>query len=296
MVGVPYDSVPVEALPPADHIGPTPPPALRRHFPQAPAGAWSDGGSQVLALIDSLASQGRLDLDDLAERLMSWLARGDYCVSGVVFEYGVQTTRALAAYRDGVPAADCGPRGEHRNGNGALMRVLPIALWWQGDDAGLVALARHSCLPTHGHALSQLCAALYCLWVRRSLDGQANAWEHSITTLRELLTDPDDQHWLDRILEAEHLPHPNNRYVVNTLWSVVDAHRAGSTWLERVRAAIRLGNDTDTAAALVGGVSAAQDGLAQIPAEWIEVLPAEPCLHEALAAVARFSANNSTAG
>lgn len=273
MVGVPYDSVPLDQLPASEGIGPTPPPGMPRGHRRAPQFAWADGGAQVLALLDSLHACGELDLEDVAERLMAWLARGDYCIDSVVFEYGVQTTRALAAFRDGVPAKECGPRGERQNGNGALMRVLPIALWWKGSAEDMVALARRSCLPTHGHALSQLCASLYCLWIRASLNDLDHPWEQAVHTLQSMLRDSDDTLWLSRILAAEALPRENNRYVVNTLWAVRDAFRAGDDWLQRVRAAIRIGDDTDTVAALVGGVSAAQRGLAGIPPEWIGLLP-----------------------
>jgi len=294
-IGVPFDSVPRQDLPPAEHIGPLPPSGMLRRYPHAPAGAWADGGSQVLALIDSLGTCGSLDLDDLSERLMRWLARGEYCVESVVFEYGVQTARALAAFREGVPAAECGPKGERHNGNGALMRVLPIALWWHGDDASLVAQARRSCLPTHGHAISQLCAALYSLWIRLALNDHAQPWTAAVQTLQFLLTDADDQRWLNHILEAEQQAHPNNRYVVNTLWSVRDAYLSGDNWLERVRAAIRIGNDTDTVAALVGGVSAASEGTTHIPMDWLGATCDEPSVQSALNVVARFteSANMS---
>lgn len=274
MVGVPFDSVRLEFLPGMN--GSLLP--LAEDFPRghkrAPQGAWADGGAQVLALLDSLAACTTLDLEDLAERLMAWLARGEYCVEGVVFEYGLQTTRALAAFRDGVPASQSGPKGERNNGNGALMRVLPLALWWRGrDETELVTLARRSCLPTHGHVLSQLCAALYCLWVHHSLLSAGDQWDAAVASLRHTHLSIEDEKWLARILEAEHAPHENNRFVLNTLWAVRDAWKAGADWQQRVRAAINLGNDTDTAAALVGGVSAASEGIEAIPAEWLEMLP-----------------------
>lgn len=279
VVGVPYDQVPRDELPPASRIGPIPPSAMDRGHPRAPRFAWADGGAQCLALLDSLGEKGTLDLEDFAARLVRWLHQGEYCVEGVVFEYGVQTSRALAAFRDGVPAAHAGPRGERHNGNGALMRVLPIALWFRGSDEDLVRIARESCLPSHGHPISQLCCALYCQWVRNAVTGQVDGWDEAIHTVTQCVRDSEsDTAWLRLILGVEKAPHPNNRYVVNTLWATREAFLAGNNWLERVRAAVLIGDDTDTVAGLVGGVSAAREGVAAIPADWLDHLPEHAAL------------------
>ena len=66
------------------------------------------------------------------------------------------------------------------------MRVLPLALWHQGDDAALARDAMLQSRVTHGHLRSQVCCALYCLWARRTLEGAANAWADAVATFRAL--------------------------------------------------------------------------------------------------------------
>src|SRR5579859_2975016 len=103
------------------------------------------------------------------------ISRSDRLKGGMlglrVFDIGIQTGHALSSLRDGVPAAQAGPDGERDNGNGSLMRVLPLALWHRGSDAELARDACEQSKVTHGHLRAQLCCALYCLWVRRTLQG-----------------------------------------------------------------------------------------------------------------------------
>ena len=87
-----------------------------------------------------------------------------------IFDLGIQTRAALDRINHGVPAQDAGPSREQDNGNGSLMRVLPLALWHRGDDAELADLAALQSRVTHGHLRSQICCALYCLLARATLE------------------------------------------------------------------------------------------------------------------------------
>lgn len=183
-VGVPYEFHTPATLPPWDAIEMVPPPDFRRAHTRAPAGAWSDDGAQALCLLASLLECRGLDLDDLGRRFVDWRDRGYLAVDGVVFDVGVQTSQALAALRVGVPALRAGPAGERQNGNGSLMRVLPLALWHRGDDRELVRDAALQSRVTHGHLRSQVCCALYCLWARATLHGSTDAWANATDALR----------------------------------------------------------------------------------------------------------------
>lgn len=183
-VGVPYEFHTPATLPPWDAIEMVPPPDFRRAHTRAPAGARSDDGAQALCLLASLLECRGLDLDDLGRRFVDWRDRGYLAVDGVVFDVGVQTSQALAALRVGVPALRAGPAGERQNGNGSLMRVLPLALWHRGDDRELVRDAALQSRVTHGHLRSQVCCALYCLWARATLHGSTDAWANATDALR----------------------------------------------------------------------------------------------------------------
>src|SRR4051812_15206696 len=163
-LGVPYEFHPPEAIPNASEIEFEPPQNFRRAHAGTPPGTWSDDGAQALALLSSLLDRGRLDPQDLGRRLLEWHDLGRFAVDRRVFDVGIQTGTALRALHKGPPALETGPAEERTNGNGSLMRVLPLALWHLGSDAELVADARLQSRVTHGHIRSQACCALYCLW------------------------------------------------------------------------------------------------------------------------------------
>lgn len=272
-VGVPYEFHLPDALPPVDAIDLIPPPGFARAHARVPPGTWSDDGAHALCLLASLLHCGRLDPDDLGRRLVNWQDWGYLAVDGEVFDVGVQTSRALQALRTGTPALDAGPAGEHDNGNGSLMRVLPLALWHRGSDDELARDAALQSRVTHGHLRAQLCCALYCLWVRRTLDGARDPWRDAVDALRTRHADGTPARAeLEWSLRPDDPPDGRGSgYVVDTLRSARLALGAGD--YERVvRAAIALGRDTDTTAAVAGGVAGVRDGVDAIPARWRDAL------------------------
>jgi ADP-ribosylglycohydrolase len=278
-IGVPYEFHRPEDLPPLAAIDITPPAGFVRAHASAPPGAWSDDGAQALVLLESLLRCGRLDLDDFARGLLAWYEQGFLAVDGVVFDVGVQTGVALAELRAGVAPAQAGPSHVHANGNGSLMRVLPLALWHRGDDAALVADAQRQSLVTHGHPRAQVCGALYCLWARMTLDGRDEPWGAAVARLREL-----SPHGSPERAELEWSVRPDepheghgSGYVVDTLRGAYQVQSAGS-YPAVVRAAIALGHDTDTTACVAGGIAGIRDGVDAIPKLWLEHLRGQELL------------------
>ena len=163
-LGVPYEFHKRDQIPPLTEIEFDPPEGFRRSHGDVPAGTWSDDGAHALILLASLLHCGKLDLDDLGRRLVNWYDYGYKAVDAHVFDVGVQTAQAINRFQSGAPAHQAGLRDEHANGNGSLMRVLPLALWHKGTIEQLVADAQEQSVVTHGHLRSQVCCALYCLW------------------------------------------------------------------------------------------------------------------------------------
>lgn len=287
-LGVPYEFHPPGQIPARELIEFEPPPDFRRAHEGVPPGTWSDDGAHALCLLASLQYRNGLDVEDLGRRLVNWYELGYMAVDYEVFDVGIQTRTALAEIRAGTPALKAGPSGEHDNGNGSLMRVLPLALWHQGDDAALARDAMLQSRVTHGHMRAQVCCALYCLWARRTLEGSAEAWADAVATFRALYPEEMEQRteleWAVRPDSPD--PGRGSGYVVDCLRSARDCVAAGP--YERVvKAAIALGHDTDTTAAVAGGIAGIRDGLQGIPERWRRALRGrelvEPLVKELLA-------------
>ncbi|MFD1436339.1 ADP-ribosylglycohydrolase family protein [Kroppenstedtia eburnea] len=271
-LGVPYEFNGPEVLPPTEEIEFIPPEGFWRTYPSIPPGTWSDDGAQALALLDSLLAKDKMDAEDFAGRLLRWYEEGLWAVDGHVFDVGIQTAESLQAFRSGTPAEKAGWVRPDGKGNGSLMRVLPLALWHRGTDEELVADAHLQSVVTHAHPTNQACCALYCLWARRILEGMKTeeAYGESVNRLRSIY-----RGHREHLRELEETVRPDEEpvsqgggYVVETLNSVRLAMREYS-YEGVVKAAIRLGEDTDTNAAIAGGLAGIRDGASSIPKRWL---------------------------
>ena len=185
-LGVPYEFHQRHELPPLAEIEFDPPACFQRSHRRVLPGTWSDDGAHALILLASLLHCGKLNVQDLGNRLVNWYLYGYKAVDGDVFDVGVQTSQAINRLQRGVPAYEAGPKDEHANGNGSLMRVLPLALWHKGKIEELVSDAQKQSVITHGHLRSQVCCALYCLWARYTLEGESNSWKRAVGSLRQI--------------------------------------------------------------------------------------------------------------
>ncbi len=298
-LGVPYEFKSPAELPEIAAIEMDPPPGFGRTHPGVPAGTWSDDGAQALCLLESLLERGRLEPDDFAARMVRWYRSGHLAVDGRVFDVGLQTAETLRAIAAGTPPLSAARRDEHGNGNGALMRVLPLALIAAAtnqSDADLVRDARLSSEVTHGHLRSQLCCALYCLWVRRLCDGvrATDAWLEANTALLALVSnDAAARKELEQKIRPDaDADRPGSGYVVDTLRSARALVGRGG-FEQVVKHAVLLGYDTDTTAAVAGGAAGVRDGIAGIPQRWRAALRGcelvAPLLEQLLGRVVRDS-------
>ncbi len=271
-LGVPYEFKYPRQIPPREAIEFSPPVGYARTHAYVPPGTWSDDGAQALALLDSLLTCGTLDLNDLAERIASWRETGKYAVGGKVFDIGITTSAAISNFRAGVAAENAGPKDVSDNGNGSLMRVLPLVLWHRGSDDELVRDAMAQSLVTHGHARAQVCCALYCLWARRLLENDPAAWENASAILRDVIVFLPNREAFEEELEFQ--VRPDDFAAGNGSGYVVDALRSARWVMQEegyenvVKAAVALGSDTDTTACIAGGVAGIRDGLEAIPSRW----------------------------
>ena len=279
-LGVPYEFHEPAALPPPDEVDFTPPTGFRRAHRGVPAGTWSDDGAQGLVLLDSLLACNGLDLAHFGEGLRLWRHEGFCAVDGNVFDIGIQTATAIERLARGVSAEQAGPIEEHQNGNGSLMRVLPLALWHVGPDVELMQLAARQSLPTHGHPRSQVACALYCLWARAVLEDSVDAWNDAASRLRAHAPHaglPVDE--VDRVMDAANANTTSGSgYVVDCLWSARRAVDETGNYEACVKRAVAFGHDTDTTAAVAGGIAGLKYGLEGIPERWRRALRGQSVL------------------
>ena len=275
-LGVPYEFHRAEEIPPFQQIEYMPPANFTRTYPNVEAGTWSDDGAQALCLLDSVISCRKFCLKDFSDKLYAWYEHGLWAINGVVFDVGVQTGEALNAYRSGMPPEYCGFMRPNGKGNGALMRVLPLAIWHSGTSKELVLDAHQQCLITHGHICNQVCCALYCLSARYLLEGKDgyDAIKKAVMSLRSIYLEmpeyAQELEWSIRPDEA--WEGTGSGYVVDCLRSAFMIISRVNSYEEAVKNAIMLGNDTDTTACVTGGLAGILFGLENIPKRWYDLL------------------------
>jgi ADP-ribosylglycohydrolase len=246
-----------------------------------PTGTWSDDGSLMLALLDSLLEVG-FDPEDQGRRALAWADAGAYTPDQEGrFDIGGATREAMDVLRAGVPAIDAGSTDGRASGNGSLMRILPLALVGRDlPDGTLVDQAQRASRVTHGHPRPQVACAAYVLIAVRLLrwDGAEPAPEPA---LRAMLTDalatlraqyaaePTPATHLAALDELEAWTERSGRgYVIDSFWSAWDALTGAASVEETIVRAIRYGEDTDTTAAIAGGLAGIRFGWEGIPVAW----------------------------
>jgi ADP-ribosylglycohydrolase/protein-tyrosine phosphatase len=277
-LGVPYEFRPPEAIGEVEFGA--------RGTHRQPPGTWSDDGALMLALLDSLVAGDdtsgpplvRFDPVDQGGRIRRWHDEGAYTPDGDGrFDVGNATRAAIDALRAGVPAEEAGSVLPDGLGNGSLMRILPVALAGRGlGDATLVQWAVTASGVTHGAALPRVACALYVLLAARLLDSsggpvapgaalagacEALAAQVADTPLADALADL--LAW-DRRMGGGH--------VADSFWSAWEAFEGADSYGATVTRAIRLGRDTDSTAAIAGGLAGIRWGIDGIPAAWLAAM------------------------
>jgi ADP-ribosyl-[dinitrogen reductase] hydrolase len=253
-----------------------------------PPGTWSDDASLMLCLLESLAEG--LDLKALGKKFIAWREDGYWTPHGKVFDIGNATSDAIDQLIDGVPPLEAGGADEYSNGNGSLMRILPVAFIKDLTDEEAIRLAEQVSRLTHRHPRSQMACGLFVLMSRRLLEGVSPAEAHKSA----IASGPN---LYDRDPFSAELPHFNkflsptlanleesdiqsSGYVIHTLEAATWCLLTTSSYSEAVLKAVNLGRDTDTTAVVVGGLAGLAYGNEAIPGEWLEALDKKKAIDE----------------
>ena len=271
------------------------------------AGAWTDDTDMALG-VAQVAAKGTL-LDELEGRRAVAARFSDWYASGPP-DMGNQTravlqAAALTADPDGMEMAALSRQRKHPDaaGNGSLMRTGPVALGVLGNDDRLLNAASMISALTHPHRLAREACQLWCIAIDRAVrEGRIDGIYDGLA----LLEPEGHGFWHSAVDEAETAPLAalgSNGFVVTTLQSAWRAivstnHHHGPIHLEAaLRAAVAMGGDTDTVAAIAGALLGARYGASAVPFEWRRRLSGWPSdvTHADLVPLAALAVNEGRA-
>ena len=278
-----------------------------------PPGTWSDDSSLALATVDGLTNSLMsfqenvnpesseldileiIDYKDILQKFSNWFYDDEYTPYDDVFDYGGTTAKGIYNFKSGCEPTLCGGNTPQDNGNGSLMRILPIAYFiyflslkysFSKDDQ-MKAIHNLSSL-THRHERSQMACGIYVLIAiellkNRFEEGNDLSLEeivkNGIQLSKEYYYNNDDfkgeLHHFKGILKEDIKNVPKEiikgrGYVVPSLQAALWCLLNNDSYKETALEAVNLGEDTDTTAAIAGGLAGIYYGYDDIPAHWLE--------------------------
>lgn len=257
-----------------------------------PPGTWSDDSSLAFCLAETLATVG-YDVADAAQRFVRWQDETYWTAHGNVFDIGIATAEALQRLRRGVAPAQAGGKGEYDNGNGSLMRILPLVFATVDRPvAERFQATREISSVTHAHIRASIACFIYLEVARhlvRGLDKQAAyeamqlevndffkvagiGSELELRQFHRILENPYGDYLIQPLTAYREAEIKSSGYVVHTLEAALWCLLTHDTYSATVLAAVNLGDDTDTTGAVAGGLAGLAYGEAAIPAEWLGAL------------------------
>lgn len=262
-----------------------------------PEGTWTDDSSMALATLAGIIEKVEANPDDIMTRFVKWELNGKYTPFGEAFDQGRTCTNAIYKYIDTSDVTNCGSTGEYANGNGALMRILPACLYYykQQRNAGMTdedAVKGIHVISglTHNHLRSKMCCGTYYFCVRSILDAASEGSKQSLISLLQEGIDTALKYYgqdMSNLTEMAHLGRLfklaefkevgedrilSTGYVIDTIEAAVWCLINTDSYKECVLKAVNLGDDTDTVAAIAGGLAGLYYGYDEIPAEWLDAI------------------------
>ena len=248
-----------------------------------PEGTWSDDSSLAFCLAESLCSG--FDLNDIAKNFVRWYSADLWTPHGEVFDIGIATRSAILNIAKGHQPDLCGGFEEKDNGNGSLMRILPLVFYLQKEkDIEIIyQKVKQVSSITHAHFRSVFSCFIYVVYCLEILKGKEKfeAYREMQRILLKFLEDKKYNEFeiqlFDRILKNDISTYPeinihSSGYVLDSLQASFWCFLNFETYEETVLKAVNLGEDTDTTGAIAGGLAGIYYGIENIPKKWIEKL------------------------
>lgn len=247
-----------------------------------PKGTWSDDTSLMLCLAESMVEG--IDINKLSQKFIAWKNDNLWTPHGWVFDIGIGTRIAIERLEDGMSPELAGGFDEMDNGNGSLMRILPLVLHIKDLDVEeRYDWTKKVSSITHGHVRSVMACFYYLEFARKIIAGKDkfqayNELQSEVSMYFESRTiNPLEIQKFSRLLfedisKVEEDNIKSTGYVIDTLEASVWCLLTTNSYKEAVLKAVNLGNDTDTTGAVTGGLAGLLYGVEQIPQEWLQVI------------------------
>lgn len=234
-----------------------------------PAGTWSDDSAMALATMHSIVKKQEVNYEDMMDKFSQWLHNAKYMQGNSTFDCGITISHAIYNYDSGIPALECGLGGDRDNGNGSLMRILPLAYI---SNIDYETIENVSAL-THAHERSKIACVLYIEMAKSMIENDDLTMEEHISTacdkIKEHYNDSDELKHFEKIFNNDLDDLSGKGYVIYTFEVVVHCLLTTDNYADAVLKAVNIGGDTDTNAAICGGLAGIYYGYDSIPIDWI---------------------------
>ncbi len=244
-----------------------------------PPGTFSDDSSLTFCLAEALTKD--FDLNTIAQNFVSWYHDNYWTATGKVFDIGIATREAIDRLKKGVRPDLAGGLDESSNGNGSLMRILPLLFFmWDKPFNERYEITKQVSSITHGHIRSVISCFYYLEFARQLLKekDKFEIYENLKTEitgyLNSLSINPREISLFDRLLkeniyELKEGQIFSSGYVLHTLEASTWCLLTTGNYKDAVLKAVNLGDDTDTTGAVTGGLAGLLYGYEAIPEQWI---------------------------
>lgn len=244
-----------------------------------PPGTWSDDSSLTFCLAEALTQS--FNLTTIGQNFVKWYYQAYWTAHGEVFDVGIATRKAIAGLVEGVRPDLAGGIDVSSNGNGSLMRILPLAFYIKDRSIHeRYELIKQVSSITHAHIRSVIACFYYIEFALQLLNGCSPSVAYINTQslvsnhLFDLSINPDEIVLFDRLLkhniaESSEDDILSSGYVVHTLEASIWCLLTTNSYETAVLKAINLGDDTDTTGAVTGGLASLAYGFDSIPARWV---------------------------
>ncbi|GAA4409049.1 ADP-ribosylglycohydrolase family protein [Nibrella viscosa] len=245
-----------------------------------PAGTFSDDSSLSFCLAEALTHE--FSLAEIGNNFVKWLNHNFWTPTGHVFDVGIATSQAIRRLQNGYSPELAGGMEISDNGNGSLMRILPLLVYTKDKDlADRYQITKQVSSITHGHIRSVIACFYYLEFARQIINGKdkfeiyKNLQTEITDFLKSLLVNPDEIKLFDRLLnrniyELKAYDIRSSGYVLHTLEASIWCLLTTDNYKAATLKAVNLGEDTDTTGAVTGGLAGLLYGFGAIPKSWIQ--------------------------